>query len=376
MDFTFSDEQQQFRDALRRYLDKEYAFDARQKIVASEAGADEKHWRAFAELGLLALPVPEAHGGFDGGPVDMLVVMQELGRALVVEPYWATAAGIEALRLGAHKGSAIAGELLERAARGEIRLSVAFHEPHARYDLFDLRTIASGEGERFTLAGTKSMVQHGAQADYWIVPVRVEGEVALFIVGKDAANVGITEYRTIDGQRAATLTFDATPATRLAGRDTGAATFGRIADYATFLLCAEALGALDALNRATVDYTKARQQFGMPIARFQVLQHRMVDMLIHTEQARSITYLAAARYASDDAVTRAQAVSAAKARVGQAARFVGQQAVQLHGGMGMTNELPAAHWFKRLSIIETTLGDVDHHLARFAALPTFSVTED
>jgi len=200
--------------------------------------------------------------------------------------------------------------------------------------------------------------------------------VALFIVGKDAANVGITEYRTIDGQRAATLTFDATPATRLAGRDTGAATFGRIADYATFLLCAEALGALDALNRATVDYTKARQQFGMSIARFQVLQHRMVDMLTHTEQARSITYLAAARYASDDAVTRAQAVSAAKARVGQAARFVGQQAVQLHGGMGMTNELPAAHWFKRLSIIETTLGDVDHHLARFAALPAFSVTED
>ncbi|GJH19744.1 acyl-CoA dehydrogenase family protein [Caballeronia novacaledonica] len=376
MDFTFSDEQQQFRDALRRYLDKEYAFDARQKIVASEAGVDEKHWRAFAELGLLALPVPEAQGGFDGGPVDMLVVMQELGRALVVEPYWATAVGIEALRLAAQKGSAMAGELLERAGRGEIRLSVAFHEPHARYDLFDLRTTASGEGERFTLEGTKSMVQHGAQADYWIVPARAEGEVALFIVGKDAAKVGITEYRTIDGQRAATLTFDETPAMRLAGRDTGAATLERIADYATFLLCAEALGALDALNRATVDYTKERQQFGMPIARFQALQHRMVEMLIHAEQARSITYLAAARYTSDDAATRAQAVSAAKARVGQAARFVGQQAVQLHGGMGMTNELPAAHWFKRLSIIETTLGDVDHHLARFAALPAFSVTED
>ncbi|BCQ23611.1 acyl-CoA dehydrogenase family protein [Caballeronia sp. NK8] len=376
MDFTFSDEQQQFRDALRRYLDKEYAFDARQKIVASEAGVDEKHWRAFAELGLLALPVPEAQGGFDGGPVDMLVVMQELGRALVVEPYWATAVGIEALRLAAEKGSAVAGELLERAGRGEIRLAVAFHEPHARHDLFDLRTIASEAGDRVTLEGTKSIVQHGAQADYWIVPARVRGEVALFIVGKDAAKVGIAEYRTIDGQRAATLTLDQTPATRLAGRDTGAATLERIADYATFLLCAEALGALDALNRATVDYTKERQQFGVPIARFQALQHRMVDMLIHTEQARSITYLAAARYTSDDAATRAQAISAAKARVGQAARFVGQQAVQLHGGMGMTNELPAAHWFKRLSIIETTLGDVDHHLARFAALPAFSVTED
>ncbi|SAK38969.1 acyl-CoA dehydrogenase family protein [Caballeronia ptereochthonis] len=375
MDFTFSDEQQQFRDALRRYLDKEYAFDARQKIVKSEAGVDGKHWRAFAELGLLALPVPEAQGGFDGGPVDMLVVMQELGRALVVEPYWATAVGIEALRLGAERGSAFAGDLLEHAGRGEIRLAVAFNEPHARYDLFDLRTSASSDGDHFTLEGTKSMVQHGAQADHWIVPARLDGEVALFIVGKDAANVRITEYRTIDGQRAATLVFDKTPATRLDGRGTGAATLERVADYATFLLCAEALGALDALNRATVEYTKERQQFGMPIARFQVLQHRMVDMLIHTEQARSITYLAAARHASDDAATRARAISAAKARVGQAARFVGQQAVQLHGGMGMTDELPVAHWFKRLSVIETTLGDVDHHLARFASLPAFSITE-
>lgn len=376
MDFTFSDEQQQFRDALRRYLDKEYAFDARQKIVASETGVDDTHWRAFAELGLLALPVPEAQGGFDGGPVDMLVVMQELGRALVVEPYWATAVGIEALRLGVEKGSAFAGELLERAGQGEIRLAVAFNEPHARYDLFDLRTTARKDGDRYTLEGTKSMVQHGAQADYWIVPARVDGEVALFVVGNDAANVRITEYRTIDGQRAATLVFDRTPATRLDGRDTGAATYEQIADYATFLLCAEALGALDALDRATVDYTKERQQFGAPIARFQALQHRMVDMLIHTEQARSITYLAAARYTSDDAATRAHAVSAAKARIGQAARFVGQQAVQLHGGMGMTNELPAAHWFKRLAIIETTLGDVDHHLARFASLPAFSTTQD
>ncbi|SAK62390.1 acyl-CoA dehydrogenase domain-containing protein [Caballeronia hypogeia] len=370
MDFTFSDEQQQFRDALRRYLDREYAFDARQKIVASDAGVDARHWGAFAELGLLALPVPEAHGGFDGGPVDMLVVMQELGRTLVVEPYWATAVGIEALRL-----AAAGGDLLERAARGELRFSVAFHEPHARYDLFDLRTIARGTGGNFTLTGTKSMVQHGAQADCWIVPARIDGEVALFTVGKEAANVHVTEYRTIDGQRAATLVFDQTPATRLGGQDTGAATLERIADYATFLLCAEALGALDALNRATVDYTKERQQFGAPIARFQALQHRMVDMLIHTEQARSITYLAAARYTSDDPAMRAQAISAAKARVGQAARFVGQQAVQLHGGMGMTNELPAAHWFKRLSIIETTLGDVDHHLARFAALPAFSNIE-
>ncbi|QQC65143.1 acyl-CoA dehydrogenase family protein [Paraburkholderia ginsengisoli] len=374
MDFTFNDEQQQFADALRRYLDKSYGFEARQAIVRSESGVSDTHWAAFAELGLTALPVPEAQGGFNGGPIDMLVVMQELGRALVVEPYWATAVGIEALRL-AGTGEGEDASLLERAAQGEIKLAVAFHEPHARYDLFDIGTTANGQGEQQTLSGTKSVVLHGAQAHAWIVPARLNGEIALFVVARDAAGVKVTDYRTIDGQRAATLEFSDTPARRLAGKHAGAAALEHIADYGTLLLCAEAIGALDALNLATVDYTKTRQQFGQPIARFQALQHRMVEMLIHAEQARSITYLAAMRYSSEDADERRRAVSAAKVRVGQAARFVGQQAVQLHGGMGVTNEVAAAHLFKRLAIIETTLGDVDHHLARFAALPGFVTAE-
>ena len=374
MDFTFNDEQQQFADALRRYLDKSYGFEARQAIVKSDAGVSNAHWAAFAELGLTALPVPQAQGGFDGGPIDMLVVMQELGRALVVEPYWATAVGIEALRL-AGTGQDEDASLLERAAQGEIKLAVAFHEPHARYDLFDVETAANGAGEEHALTGTKSVVLHGAQADYWIVPARLNGEIALFVVARDAAGAKVTDYRTIDGQRAATLAFDGTPARRLTGKHAGAAALEHIADYGTVLLCAEAIGALDALNLATLDYTKTRQQFGQPIARFQALQHRMVDMLIHAEQARSVTYLAAMRYTSEDADERRRAVSAAKARVGQAARFVGQQAVQLHGGMGVTNEVAAAHLFKRLAIIETTLGDVDHHLARFAALPGFVTAE-
>ena len=235
MDFNFTDEQEQFRDALRRYLDNEYSFDARQKIVASAAGVDAKHWHAFTELGLTALPVPEAQGGFDGGAFDMLVVMQELGRALVVEPYWATAVGIEALRLaGSHNA------LLERAAAGEIKLAVAFHEPRARYDLFDIRTTARAEGDAFALTGEKSIVQHAAQADHWIVPARLDGEIALFLIARDAAGAEVTEYRTIDGQRAATLKFTGTPATRLGDAHVGAATFEQIADYATLLLCAEA----------------------------------------------------------------------------------------------------------------------------------------
>ncbi|MGV2289413.1 acyl-CoA dehydrogenase [Trinickia sp. YCB016] len=374
MDFTFTEEQQQFADALRRYLEKNYSFETRQAIVRSEAGVSATHWSAFTELGLTALPVPEAQGGFGGSAIDMLVVMQELGRGLVVEPYWATAVGIEALRL-AGTGDGADAQLLERAGAGEIKLAVAFHEPHARYDLFDLATVAEASGNQFALTGCKSIVQHGAQADYWIVPARLDGEIALFVVSRDAAHAEVAEYRTIDGQRAATLTFANTPARRLAGLHAGAATLEHIADYGIVLLCAEAIGTLDALNHATLEYTKTRQQFGVPIARFQALQHRMVDMLIHTEQARSLAYLAAVRYASRDADERRRAVSAAKVRIGQAARFVGQQAVQLHGGMGVTNEVAAAHWFKRLAIIETTLGDVDHHLARFAALPGFATAD-
>jgi alkylation response protein AidB-like acyl-CoA dehydrogenase len=407
MDFTFNDEQQQLANALRRYLGKEYGFGARRAIIESDAGVSDTHWAGFAELGLTALPVPEAHGGFGGNAVDMLVVMQELGRALTVEPYWATMTGVEALRLaggsepngsepngsepngGEESGGSARDDnaLLEKIAQGELKLAVAFHEPDARYDLFAVDTKATRQGGQTVLDGAKSVVQHGAQADYWIVPARTDaGEIALFIVARDAAGVDLTDYRTIDGQRAATLRFTQTPARQLgsgdaqtsarSGTHTGVATLERVADYATVLLCAEALGALDALNHATVEYTRTRQQFGMPIAHFQALQHRMVDMMIHTEQARSLTYLAAVRYATGvDDDERRRAVSAAKARIGQAARFVGQQAIQLHGGMGMTNEVMAAHLFKRLSIIETTLGDVDHHLARFAALPGFAAVD-
>ncbi|WP_233862828.1 acyl-CoA dehydrogenase family protein [Paraburkholderia adhaesiva] len=373
MDFNFTEEQQQLADALRRYLDKQYGFEARQAIVKTPEGISADHWKAFVELGLTALPVPAEQGGFDGAPFDMLVVMQQLGRALVVEPYWATAVGVEALKL-AGASQPDNARLLERVASGDVRLAAAFHEPDARYDLLSLATTAMKTGDGFALTGTKSVVQHGAQADYWIVPARLAGVVALFVVARDANGVEVRDYRTIDGQRAATLKFESAPARRLGDESIGAVTWEHIADYATFLLCAEAIGAIDALTSATVEYTKTRQQFGVPIARFQALQHRMADMLIHAEQARSITYLAAARYSSKSPDERRRAISAAKARVGQAARYVGQQAVQLHGGMGVTNEVAAAHLFKRLSIIETTLGDVDHHLERFAAMPDFAHT--
>jgi alkylation response protein AidB-like acyl-CoA dehydrogenase len=301
----------------------------------------------------------------------MLVAMQELGRALVVEPYWATAVAVEALRV-AGSGSGDDAALLEAVAQGHKRLAVAFHEPHARYDLYELGTHAHEQGGACRLSGTKSVVQHGAQAHAWIVPARVDGGgIGLFVVERDAAGVTLTDYRTIDGQRAATIAFDNTPARQLAGGVRDAAALEQIADYATFLLCAEAVGALDELNRATARIYEDARTVRRADRAFQALQHRMVDMLIHAEQARSLTYLAAVRYAGADADARRKAVSAAKARRrGRALRRTAGRAVARRHGRDQRGA--AAHLFKRLSIIETTLGDTDHHLARIAALPDFA----
>ncbi|WP_197325462.1 acyl-CoA dehydrogenase family protein [Ralstonia solanacearum] len=375
MDFSFTDEQKQLADAVRRFIDKAYGFEARNKVVYSAEGVSQAHWDALAELGLTALPVPEAQGGFDGRAMDLLVVMQELGRGLLVEPYAATVLGTQALKLAGGQDA-----LLERVAGGALKLAVAFGEPQSRYELFNVTTRATQQGGNWTLSGAKAVAVHGAQADKLVVSARTgrmddgardTSGLSLFLVDRDAAGVTVKDYRTIDNLRAADIRFDHALATLLGKAGEAWETIDAVADFGCVLLCAEAVGLIDALNAATLEYTKTRQQFGVPIARFQALQHRMVDMFIHAEQARSITYLAAAHFEDGDAEARRRYVSAAKARVGQAAREVGQEAVQLHGGMGVTNELPAAHMFKRLTMINTTLGDVDHHLARFASLPGF-----
>ncbi|MBN6731254.1 acyl-CoA dehydrogenase family protein [Burkholderia multivorans] len=361
MDFELTDEQRQFRDTLGRYLDN--TFEDRRRAARSGPGVDEACWHRLAELGLLALPVPAEYDGLSGDMSDMLVVMEEMGRGLMTEPYWATVVAIEALRVA---GGEAAQALLSSVAQGSSKLSVAFHEPYARYDLSEIATVAESRDGNWALTGEKSMVQHGAEADYWIVPARTDAGTGLFLVARAAPGAAVTGYRTIDGQRAANLSFNGTPARAVGDLAQGQEILEHVADYACVLLCAEAVGALDALNLATVQYTREREQFGGPIARFQALQHRMAEMWIQAQQARSITYLAAASQRSASPSERRRVVSAAKARVGQAARFVGEQAVQLHGGMGVSNEVTAAHWFKRLSIISCTLGDVDHHLARFS----------
>ncbi len=375
MDFNFNPEQLQFADALKRWIGRDYGFEARRAIVHSEAGVSNEAWATLAELGMTALPVPEEQGGFSGTAVDMFVVMRELGRGLVVEPYLATVLGAEFLRLGG-----LHPQLLERVATGELKLACALGERQSRHDMRDIATRAESDGDGFVLRGEKKVVLHGAQAGMLVVSARAGGDqraeegISLFVVPADAHGVRITGYRTLDGLRAADVVFDnvRVDATALIGAPgAGWAILDAALDYGAGLLCAEALGAMEAIFEATLEYLKTRQQFGAPIGKFQALQHRMADMYIHLEQARSMAMLAAVKLCSGDAAERRRAVSAAKYRINQAARFIGQQAVQLHGGMGVTDELPAAHYFKRLATIELTLGDADHHLARFIAQPGF-----
>jgi alkylation response protein AidB-like acyl-CoA dehydrogenase len=381
MDFEFKEEQLQLADALKRWIARDYGFETRRGIVQSASGVSAQAWATLAELGLTALPVPEAQGGFAGDAVDMFVVMQELGRGLVVEPYFATVLGAEFLKLaGSHGG------LLEQVAAGKLKLACALGERQSRHDMRDIATRSRQDGDGWLLDGEKKVVLHGAQAGMLVVSSRSAGAqrdedgITLFVVPADAPGVNITGYRMLDGQRAADVRFDGVrvDADALVGQPgAGWSVLEAALDYGAGLLCAEAIGAMEALFAATLDYLKTRQQFGVPIGKFQALQHRMADMYIHLEQARSMALLAAVRLRSANgdegrAAERRQAVSAAKYRIGQAARFVGQQAVQLHGGMGVTDELPAAHYFKRLTTIELTLGDADHHLARFMAQPGFT----
>ena len=375
MDFTYTEEQTQFSDALRRWVEKDYTFEQRKGIVTSAPGVSAKAWDTLTELGMTALPIPEAQGGFAGSAVDMLVVMQEIGRGLIIEPYFATVFGAEFLKLAGGQEA-----LLEQVASGTLKLACALGEKQARHDLADILTTANANGDGYLLNGTKTVVLHGAQAGQLIVSARSAGNqrdtagISLFVVPAAAPGVTVREYRTIDSQRAADITFAnvQVPASALlGGAGCGWEILDAAADYGTALLCAEAIGAMEALNAATLEYLKTRQQFGVPIGKFQALQHRMADMFMQLEQARSMATLAAVKVGSSDPVERRRTVSAAKARIGQAMKYVGQQAVQLHGGMGVTNELPAAHHFKRLTMIELTLGDTDHHLARFVAQPGF-----
>jgi alkylation response protein AidB-like acyl-CoA dehydrogenase len=373
MDFTFTSEQTQLADALSRYLGESYDFETRKKTIASASGLNSDVYKQLAELGVFALAMPEDADGFGGNAVDLLLVMQEIGKHIVIEPVIATLIAAEVIKRS-QMTSRVA--TLSGVASGETRMALALGEAQARYELNDVLTRAERKGSGFVLSGRKTVAVHAAQADLLVVSARLSGGerdldgIGLFLVPKTAAGVHLRDYRTIDNLRAADVTLENVEldASALIAQNAWPL-IEAVCDYGIALYCAEAVGAMDKLLALTVEYTKTRKQFGQPIAKFQALQHRMVEMFMHVEQARSMAYLAAVKVDASDATERRRALSAAKFRIGRAARYVGQEAIQLHGGMGVTNEMPAAHYFKRLTMLEVTLGDSDHHLARFIASP-------
>jgi alkylation response protein AidB-like acyl-CoA dehydrogenase len=368
MDFDYTDEQNALRDTLSRYIAKEYPFEARRALAKSSEGFSREHWRRFAELGLTALPFPEAFGGLGGNAIDTMLVMEAFGRGLVLEPYLATV--VVAGHLIRDAGSAAQKEaLLPAVAAGELMLALAHYERGARYEVSRVDTAAKADGSGWTLSGAKGVVLGGGAADKLLVSAKTGKGISLFLVDAKAAGVTVRNYMTQDGGRAAEIRLDnvTVKADAMIGPEGGALpAIERALDYGIAALCAEAVGIMAALDEATLEYLKTRRQFGQPIGRFQALQHRMVDMVIATEQARSMAMMAAVKADAADPTERRRAISAAKAYIGQQARFVGQQAVQLHGGMGVVDELNVSHYFKRLTMIDLTFGNADHHLGFFS----------
>ena len=368
MNFDYTEEQAALQDTLRRFYARDYGFEHRRAMSKSADGFDRAAWATFAELGILALPFPEDFGGLAGKAVDSMLVMEMLGRGLALEPYLPSVVLCGGLIRDA--GSAAQKEaLLPTIAGGELMLAFAHFEAGGRYALDNVTTKATPAGGGWKLDGSKVVVLAAPSAGKFIVSAREGLGLSLFLVDAQAPGLSLRSYPTQDGARAADLRLDGVQvgAEALIGPAGGALPLiERAIDYANAALCAEAVGIMAALNEVTLEYLKTRKQFGTPIGKFQALQHRMADMVIATEQARSMATLAAVRADSDDAAERGRCIAAAKAYVLQSARLVGQQAVQLHGGMGVTDELNVGHYFKRLTMIGLTFGDVDYHLGRFS----------
>jgi alkylation response protein AidB-like acyl-CoA dehydrogenase len=375
MNFEYSDEQKLLSDTLKKFLATGYNFDARAKIMASPAGYSEDVWAALAEMGLLGVPFDDEYGGFGGTTVDMMIVMEAFGEGLLVEPYLATV-GLGGRFVARGGTAAQKSRILPALIQGKTKMAFAQTERGARYDVQHVSMRAKKSGDGWVLDGDKCMVLHGGGADLLVVSARTAGQardargISLFLVERGSPGVAVTEYRTIDNLRVADIRFSGVTVARealIGAEGDGLGLAEDVVDYATALVCAEAVGAIKYAHDATLQYLKERRQFGVPIGSFQALQHRMVDILISYEQARSIATLACVKVDTADAAERRRVVSATKIKIADAARHVSQEAVQLHGGMGMTEELKISHTFRRLTMIAQAFGDADHHLERFAA---------
>jgi pimeloyl-CoA dehydrogenase small subunit len=374
VDFSFTEEQTLLRNMVQSFVQDNYDFDSRMKIVRSEEGMSREIWGQFAELGLLAAPFSEEMGGLDGGPIETMVIMEELGRGLVVEPYLPTIVLCGGI-LSRHASDAQKEAHLPGIIGGEDVWALAYAEPQSRFNPADVLTSAKADGDGYVLNGTKAVVAAAPWASKLIVSARISGDqrdsdgIGLFIVEKSASGVSTQDYPTVDGNRASEVTLENVTVgadALIGGAGNGLALLDEALDYGIGAVCAEAIGHMKCLNDATVEYCKTRKQFGVPIGSFQVLQHRMVDMFMEYEQSVSMTYMVNMKLTESEA-ERKKAAAGAKVQIGKSGRFVGQEAVQLHGGMGMTEELNVGHYFKRLTVIDTQFGNVDHHLKRFAA---------
>ena len=365
MDFSFNDEQQMLLDTTRRFIAERYSFEHRNQIRGSAQGWSRDVWLQLAELGLLALNIPEEEGGIGAGPVGTLLVGNAIGEGMLLEPFWSSAVvATHALAtLGTPEQKA---SWLPRLASGESIAVLAHDEASTRFNAMDIETLATQTSEGWELTGRKSIVYHAPLADLLLVSARAGTELAVFEVAAHTTGISLSPCLTVDEQRAADISFNQVklgPDARLGGDVR--APLQQVLDHALAALCAEALGAMDRILAATIEYSRSRVQFGAPIGSFQALQHRMAEMLMHLEQARSMCFLATAQCSNHNAQERAAALSAVKALMGQAARYIGQQSVQLHGGMGMTDELDVSHYFKRLLAFELRCGSTDHHLEQY-----------
>jgi len=361
MDFTYSEEQQMLADSLRRFVASEYTFEMRRRNAREHGSFDRHIWAALAEMGVTGLTVPAEHGGFGEGPASQVVVQRELGRALVQEPV--IPGVIAATILAQYAPAALQAAWLPALASGETVFAVAYLEPATRYRTDTAATIARQAADGYVLHGAKSAVWHGAAADAWLVSAQLDGALALFLVQRDAPGLTVSGYPTIDRLAGADLKLDNVPATLVTAKGRDALELGL--DHGIAAQCAAAAGAMERLIEITAEYLGARKQFGKPLASFQALQHRVAEMLMQKELALSMAYVAAQGLDATDAAERRRKVSAAKVVTAKAARFVGQQAVQLHGGMGMTDELEVGDYFKALTMVDVLLGDTDLHMERY-----------
>lgn len=369
MNFEYTQEQIAIQDSLKRFISKDYTFEKRMGLVNTQLGYSKEAWETFAELGLLALPIDEKYDGLSGNSVDTMLIMEVLGKGLSLEPYLSSIV-IGASLINGFGKEKLKNDLLPKIAQGELKIAFAHYEPNNRYEVNQVELTAQRNGEKWLLNGNKSVVLNAGSSDYLLVTARTSGEfnstegITVFLIPTKSSGIKLTAYNLQDGSKAADLQFVDTEISEdciIGEIGKGIVPLQKGIDLANSALCSEAVGIMAALNEITLEYLKTRKQFGVPIGKFQALQHRMADMVLATEQSKSMAILAATSHDIDND-QRSLNISMAKAYICEASRLVGQEAIQLHGGMGVTNELNTGHYFKRLTAITLLFGDYDYHM--------------